>query len=325
MKFSLKSLLISMCVVGATFGIMTRLLMENPEMFLAVVRVGATLGPFLLAVGTIVWIGFRGVPRGRGLVIWGCTLLLTPVLTFVAMALLLPSGNPLRVLTTQRLISTRLPNQIEEPWVWQELERRLAAGDLTKAEVESAVAELTTHMKRTKPAGWDQPLSWQQNFLKPAIQKGMISEPVYLALCEAFFGSSPTVKVTTPALNEDDTRFEIRVEYGSVWSANSGLDVELVWDIKQVLLDGKPLKLRDFQKHFGRDASMAAETELTPGEHKLNVELECAFVDPARLLGANLDTLTSDQWPKARKRWMATATVPVQVAPAAVDRKVDQE
>ena len=41
MKFSLKSLLISMCVIGATFGIMTRLLMENPEMFFAVVRVGA--------------------------------------------------------------------------------------------------------------------------------------------------------------------------------------------------------------------------------------------------------------------------------------------
>jgi hypothetical protein len=325
MKFSLKSLLISMCVVGATFGIMTRLLMENPEMFLAVVRVGATLGPFLLAVGTIVWIGFRGVPRGRGLVIWGCTLLLTPVLTFVAMALLLPSGNPLRVLTTQRLISTRLPNQIEEPWVWQELERRLAAGDLTKAEVESAAAELTTHMKRTKPAGWDQPLAWQQNFLKPAIQKGMITEPVFLALCDAFFGSTPTVKMTTPALNEDDTRFDIRIEYGSVWSDNTGLDVKLVWDIKQVQLDGKPVNLSNVQKHFGRQASMTAEAELTPGEHNLIVELDCAFVDAARLAGANLDTLTPDQWPKARKRWVAKATVPVQVAPAAESEIVEEE
>ena len=67
MKYSLKSLLISMCVIGATFGIMTRLLMENPEMFLAVVRVGATVGPFLLAVGTIIWIGFRRHCPGAGL------------------------------------------------------------------------------------------------------------------------------------------------------------------------------------------------------------------------------------------------------------------
>lgn len=325
MKFSLKSLLISMCVIGATFGIMTRLLMENPEMFFAVLRVGATLGPFLLAVGTIIWIGLRGTPRRRGLAMWGCVLLLTPVLTFLAMGLLLPSGNPLRVLTTQRLISKRLPNQADEPWVWQELERRLTAGDLTKEEVDDAVRELTAHMKRTKPAGWNEPLSWQQNFLKPAIQKGMISEPVFLALCDAFFGPAPTVKMTTPALNEDDARFDIRLEYGTPWSDNSGLDVELVWDIKQVQLDGKPVNLSNVQKHFGRQASMTAEAELTPGEHKLEVELECAYVDPARLLGANLDMLTADQWPKARKRWVAKTMVPVQVAPAAVDQKIDQE
>ena len=54
----------------------------------------------------------------------------------VAMALLMPTGNPLSVLTTQRLISKRLPTQADEPWVWQELERRLTAGDLTKEEVD---------------------------------------------------------------------------------------------------------------------------------------------------------------------------------------------
>ena len=131
--------------------------------------------------------------------------------------------------------------------------------------------------------------------------------------------------MATPALNEDDTRFDMHLEYGTPWSDNSGLDVQLVWDIKQVQLDGKPVNLSSIQKHFGRQATMTAEAELTPGEHKLDVELECAFVDPARLLGANLDTLTADQWPKVRKRWMAKATVPVQVLPAAVDQKIDQE
>jgi hypothetical protein len=317
MKFSLKSWLISMCVLGAVVGVMARLLMENPEMFLTVVRIGSTVGPFVLATATIVWLGLRGTPRGRGLVMWGCTLFLTPILVHIALALLLPSGNPLQVLTTQRLISKRLTAQIEEPWVWRELERRLVNGDLTKAEVDSAVEELTAHMKRTKPAGWNQPLSWQNNFLKSAIQKRMISQSVFIGLCEAFFGPSPTVKVMSASLSEDDTRFTLSVEYGSNWSDHSGLDVQLIGDINQVLLDDKPVKLHDVQKYFGRQASMTVEADLTPGEHKLAVELECAFVDTSRLAGANLNTLQVDQWPKARKRWTTTQTIPMQVSPSA--------
>ena len=157
-------------------------------------------------------------------------------------------------MTTHRLISKRLPTQVDEPWIWQELKRRLTAGDLTNEEVDDAIRELTAHMQRTKPAGWNETRSWQQNFLKLAIQKGMISEPVFLALCDAFFGPTPTVQMTTPALNEDDTRFDIRLEYGTPWSDNSGLDVKLLWDIEQVLATG--WQAREFKQ---RSRSISAD------------------------------------------------------------------
>ena len=315
MKFSLRSFLIAIGVVGTTLGVMTRLLMESPETFFNVLRTGGTVGPFLLAVGTSIWIGVRGATPGRQLVLWGGTLLLLPVAMSVVLAFL-PTGNPLRLLTTQRLIAQRLPSGVDQPWVWQELERRLAARELTMDQVDDAVAELTAHMRRTNPAGWNQPLPWQRVFLQSAILGGMISEPVYFVLCDAFFGPTPVIRVTTPSLNEDDTRIEMQVDYGTPWfGIHSGIDIALVWDVKQVLLDGSPVKLHKSHKPVAHRAAIQAETNLTPGEHTLVVEFDCAYGDISTLAGRNMDTLTLDQLPKARKRWETKVEVPVQVAP----------
>src|SRR4051794_4553090 len=119
MKFSLKTFLFGMCGVGALVGIMGRLLLEQPEMFQAVLIFGSTVVPFALAVGTIIFLGLRGERRGK-LVAWGCFLLLMPISVLLFRSLFMPSGNPVQLLSTRRLIERRLPRQIEEPWVWQE-------------------------------------------------------------------------------------------------------------------------------------------------------------------------------------------------------------
>ena len=59
MKFSLKTMLISFCAVGAILGIMGRLLTERPEDFLWVMTFFSTVVPFVLAGGTIIWLGLR--------------------------------------------------------------------------------------------------------------------------------------------------------------------------------------------------------------------------------------------------------------------------
>src|SRR5262249_31487595 len=158
--------------------------------------------------------------------------------------------NPLSVLSTQHLIANRLPNHVQEPWVWQELERRLTAGNLTKAEVDQAIGELTADMTRAAPAGWNKPLPWQQGFIKSVLKNGMISQPVYFALCDAFYGPTPVVTLASLGLNEHDTRFRFDIKYGSTWSDSSGLGTGLVWDVKQVLLDGNLVKVRNLSRPF---------------------------------------------------------------------------
>jgi hypothetical protein len=312
MKFSLKTLLISMCLLGALFGVMSRLLMENPEMFLAVVRVGSTVGPFALATATIVWIGLRGSPRSRGLILWGCILLLTPFIAGGLVMMLWPAGNPLQMLTTERLISKRLSAQIETPWVWRELDRRLKNKELSKAEVDDAIEELTAHMKRTTPGGWNQPLSWQRDFIKSALQADMISDDTFIALCEAFFGPAPTVQLVTPTIEADFERWDIRADYGNPWADNSGLDVALLWRVTRVLVDNTPQTISNNAKN-GNQTYVTIERAPPPGEYAVNVEFECAIVDASRLLGADEDALPIDQWPKARKRWTTTLSVPLRV------------
>ena len=140
---------------------MGRLLTESPEEFLWVMNFCSTVVPFVLAGGTIIWIGLRTkrsqsatvcaqcrkalsktdlgtiavcpgcgvdlsqansvvvVPSQRrwGLVGWGTTLLLTPVVVQLALSWLAPTRNPLQLLSNQRLIHNRLPNQVDEPQV----------------------------------------------------------------------------------------------------------------------------------------------------------------------------------------------------------------
>jgi hypothetical protein len=78
MKFSLKTFLFGMCGIGAFLGIMGKLLLERPETFMAALAIEGTVVPFVLAIGTIIFLGLRGERRWK-LVAWGSFLLLLPI------------------------------------------------------------------------------------------------------------------------------------------------------------------------------------------------------------------------------------------------------
>jgi hypothetical protein len=316
MRFGLKHWLLGVGILGATFGLLTRLLLKEPETFIPLLQLKSMVGPFLFAVGTIIWIGLFRAPRSRKLVIWGAALLVLPPLSSITLRAILPLGNPLGLLTTQRLISSRLPHQVDQPWVWRELERRLTAGSLAMTDVDAAFVELTSYMKQ-KQQGWNQPLSWQRDFIQQALQQNMVSDSVFLDLCDAFFGTEPKVTIINPPAVEGTAQFNLQIEYGSPWSDHSGLAITPVWDCTRLTLNGKPIKLRRFDKHFGRQATVLAEAPFQAGENILEVEAECAFIDDGLLAGADLDKLTAAQWPRTRKGWTANVVVPIQVAPTA--------
>ncbi len=359
-KFSLKTFLIVLIAVGVGAGVMGRLSLRHPEIFLGVLSLLSTAVPFLLAIVTILWIGFRQKPawstpicgecmgqlrerkpdrltncpecgadltdpkavlyvrvQGRrwGLVVWGGLLLVTPVLgigaLFVAQHFIGPSPSNLRGVSTKELIQQRLPKRIDEPWVWRELENRLTAGKLSQKEVDEAVQQLIAHMKTTRPQGWDRPLNWQDDFLKSANQAKKISDPVLFALCDAFYGPKPVVE-PLPRIREGQQGFEIEVKYGSTWSGHSGLGVELLWEVTQVLLDGKPIDVRQNHKH-GERWSGHYDGSLAAGDYEVTVEIQCAYVDQGKLVGLNAHDLPAKRWPKTRRQWKQTASAPLKV------------
>lgn len=311
MKFSLRVMLIGLCLLGAFVGMMGNWLIRSPEKFFAAIQFCSTVLPFVLATGTIIWIGLKRVRR-PGLVAWGVCLLLTPVVIQVTASMFWPLRDPLRVLSNQRLIVMRLPQRVEEPWVWNELERRLAAGNLSQPEVDSALSQLVAHMTTTRPQGWHSSLPWQSDFIKAAIAAKMISEATFFALCDAFFGPQPVVR---PVLRifEDENRFALNFEFGNPFSDYSGLGVELLYQVTGATVNGAPVQVKG--NNSRRNWSGVVTTDLQPGEHEITLEIECAYVDGKSFTAMSPQSIPIEQWPKALKRWKLKVPVPVKVEP----------
>ncbi|MGA2030656.1 MAG: hypothetical protein ABSG68_00230 [Thermoguttaceae bacterium] len=317
-QYSLRTFLIATTAVGVSAGLLGRLFLRDPELCLIIVASLSTAGPFALAIGTIIGIGVRG--RRWGLTSWGVVLLLTPLVgigaVIAARYFMGPGPSNLRMQSTQELLQQQLPNQIDQPWVWNEFEYRLKAGTLSQKDVDDAVKVLIAHMTTKCPQGWDQPLSWQNAFLSSAAQAGMISPPVLLDLCDAFYGPKPTVQ-PLPRLREGKSDLAINVKYGNPWNNQAGLGVELLWQVERVLLDGKPIEVRQSYK-TGQNWSGSHQGTLTAGDHQLVVEVQCAYVDQDKLFGLNGGDLPIDRWPEARKSWKRSVSAPLKVYAAGV-------
>ena len=317
MKFSLKTFLISLCVVGAVCGVMGKLLIEQPETFITVVYASTAIGPFLLAIGTIIRIGWQQ-PHRRGLVAWACILLLSPLILYFTLMRLLPPGNPIRLLSTQRLIQQRLPTQTDQPWVWQELNDRAKRGSLTNEDVEDAIQQLISFMRTTKPGGWNQPLPWQRDFLATVTTAGVVSNKTLLELCDAFYGTQPTVSPIRP-ITERSYGNRVQINYGGPWEQNTGFGVYLLWDVKQVLLDGKPIKVSQPRRFVGQWSALLDDLREV-GDHELQFDIECAYVDDSKIRGGSSWSVQRAQWPTARKQWTTTLKAPLRVTSADDDK-----
>jgi hypothetical protein len=106
---------------------------------------------------------------------------------------------------------------------------------------------------------------------------------------------------------------QVRVEYGSAWASNSGVGVELLWDVKQVFLDGVPLKITN-PTRFVNYWDAYCDGPLKPGDHELKIDVECAYADNKLVSYGNAGNLKIGQWPKAIKRWSTTLRAPVTVS-----------
>ena len=291
--------------------------------------------------------GFAGTPptvcaecgsdlRGARAVRWGKTerrprlmragaaLAVIPLLVAAALgtreAMRLGPGQAPR--STKALLASLQANA-GQPWDWQEVERRQAAGQLRPEETAQAVDHLIAHLAASPTPG-QQPLQWSQRFIEPLDQAGGIPDEQYARLAKAFYGSAPVVRVS-PSVRQG-AALPFLVDFSGSWNLPGAEMVKALRAVK--LADGRDLPLRHAHDPappgakpdpdllsssgpFGIDAR-ADLAGLPPGEHTLTFVMEAGVLKA----GTQPQIVHSSpgqprHWPRGRARW--TMSVPVKV------------
>lgn len=314
--------MIVLTIAGVFCGVMGRLFVTQSRLFFAIWGIAITVVPFILAIITLLIVAGK-VENKRGLRIWAMLLMLTPLMGGLCMPMFFylqrqgvtqpptlasASPNDYPNIATPLLISKYLPAKVNEPWVWNELESRIDNRKLSPEEANDALQVLIDHMKSTKPEGWDQPLSWQDQFVRAGQQSNLISDEKMIELLDAFF-KKPDIDIDRIRENSKELPFTINL--GSVWS-DSSLRYSLLWNVKSISIDDQVIqtKMRYRNEH---DYNATYEKSLPTGDHEIKVVLEAAYIDEAKLVGLNKSKLRTSSWPKALKSWEQTVAVPFRV------------
>src|SRR5207249_378078 len=110
------------------------------------------------------------------------------------------------------MVLAGLVANIDQPWHWQELEKRLVAGQLSVAEVDKALATLTLSLNKNRAAGRDQhPLSWSGRFVEMATSPGAATPATLSALYQAYYGAGPEITMSSSARQSEPIDVQLKL------------------------------------------------------------------------------------------------------------------
>jgi len=320
-SFSLRNMMIVLTIAGIFCGVMGRLFLNNSHLFFVAWTASITVVPFVLAIITLFSVANK-LDSKRRLRVWALLLAFTPVVGGLCIPLFSflqrqgfqqptiarasPSDYP--NIATPLLISKYLPPKVSEPWVWNELEARIRNRSLSPEEATDALQVFIDHMKKSKPGGWDQSLSWQRQFIDDGKKNNLFSDDTIIEFLDAFF-KKPTVKYSR--IRENSKKLPLTINVGNRWS-DSVLGYALLWNVKSVAIDGQVVETKLGYRDLN-DQRVVYENSLETGDHELKISLESAYVSKAKLVGLDTSKLKSSAWPKALKSWEETIVVPFKV------------
>lgn len=204
--------------------------------------------------------------------IWALSLVALP---FVCggIGLLLFSGNrPISYLSDTRLVEERLPGKIDEPWVWQELERRVDR-DILEAGTADRAAKLLIEREKRR-VGPTKPYHWLGSFLKKVIDGDKLSAEVKQELFDTIIG---TPKLSMSTLNSPQSNLNPRISLDT-WSKHNlrqlGRDIEML--VTGVRLDGEDIDPQRAARRNGwkqNDIHLPLLGPWPKGEHELEVDV----------------------------------------------------
>ncbi len=182
---------------------------------------------------------------------------------------------------TNPAIVARLSTTADEPWDWQELERRYSQGKLTNQEAAAAVDALIKYLP-TRPGGSNRPLHWADKFLSVADAGGAISNEQLARLAVAFYGQ-PTIRMR-PRVHPD-TPLKFGIEPGSSWPL---LGMRAIRALRRVTLDdgqelivyepygtdSRPIAHDRLSQAGGMSIAGKLLLEANPGKHQITFELD---------------------------------------------------
>jgi hypothetical protein len=258
--------------------------------------------------------------RRPRLLLAGTVLVLVPFLAVGATFLRVLRHQPGRSAKSTDTLVAELATTADEPWTWNELERRANAGGVDDEQAAAAIDHLI-HYLRTRPGGPNQPLHWAGNFVKMAVDARAISDKKLQELAEAYFGPEPAVELAPAVRAARPIAFKI--DYGHAWDL-AGLQV--VESLREVRVkDGEPLAVQPaHNRHadyltgkYYEDVVGVVESGLPPGRYELVFTVDLGLVDR----GADFSTATGrpgppNRWPNPRLRWSKDVIVPLAVVPA---------
>ncbi len=264
-------------------------------------RGGIFLLPILCAADVgICWFLQRHVKRWA-LVAWGgaglLPLLLLPSLYTVPhydLVKLANSPQALRGACTDVVIEAGVTRP-EQPWAWQELQRRAAAGRLTPSDADLLVQRLTEWLRREYPDGYPDSLNWLCNLLENLHRRDLVRSKTALDFLAAWHGN-PEVE-PLPRLREGPSALPLSGNLGNPWSGDL-FGFKLLNELRGITVDGQPVEWMN--KHFfcldNRFSVELTLPPLAPGRHLVRGEVLSAFVsaeDAAGLPG----NAPSKEWP----------------------------
>lgn len=192
-----------------------------------------------------------------------------------------------------QLVSAK-PN---EPWHWQELEKRLDAGKLTSAEADTAIENITRNLQDLGTAVNYALIICSKEFIRKAWQAKAISKEKMLQFVEAYHGAVPKFD-SMGRLREGDGMGNVHIVV--MHDRGSDLPVKMFSELRSLKLDGQPVEI---PKQYGSGLYFSLPKERLPlGEHTLEVEVESLIIDGDDAIGLD-DYTSSDKWPAGLRRW----------------------
>ena len=228
--------------------------------------------------------------------------------------------------TTAVLIQNITHTQYQ-PWVWQELDNRLNAANLTQAEINQALQALAASITAQRQAGQQvQYLHYADQFIRSLMQRpGATNSPEFAALVETFYDAPRALLARTKVRADQPLQFELDGQgHGNLHNTRM---VTAVAEARTA--DGQTLKLRSthnsdhgdnpdwlsFDRGWNVQFQVPAD-QLPPGKHEVTITCDHGAVpDNTVYTGVDGRPGQKRRWPNPYATWRRAYKHTVEVVP----------